>query len=341
MSGISYGIAGFGQALGQRLKVDEVITRYTSNVEKVMGWGYEYFYAAPSDVSQTDLAVKAAEEALRQADMQGEELDFIVLATSEIPEYLYWDPACELQHRLGAYRAEVQLINQACASGLMAFDAIAGKLAVHPDYKNALVVSVNRICEEYRNRATYNACLHSDGAAAAVVKRAHPRCRLISTQVISDGKYAPLFRLDWGGSAAPFNADNLQLLKEASPLANVQQFFDSDFDKLMEFVQLLNNRNREVAERACHEAGIGLSDVRRVIYLHDNIKSMKEVADSFSIPLERTNVELSIQYGHMGAADQLFGLKQYVEAGDLRQGDYVLLVAIGSGMHWVSTLIEV
>ncbi|KZE71025.1 hypothetical protein AV545_19530 [Paenibacillus jamilae] len=341
MSTSSYGIRGFGQALGQKRKVEDEVHKYTSNIDKVKKWGYEYFYAAAPEVSQTDLAFQAAEEALNHAGITAEELDFIILAISEIPEYLYWDPACELQHRLGAHSSEAILFNQACSGGLMAFDTAAGKFAIHPDYQYGLVVTSNRNSEEYRNRVTYNSCFHSDGASAAVVQREHPHCRWVSTKIWSDGTYAPLFRYDWGGSTEPFNPVNLQHIHSFSPLAKVQDFFDADPVKLMEFIELLNKRIRLVTEQACEQEGIQLTEIRRIIYLHDNVKSMQEIAEIFEVDIDRTNAKLATQYGHMGVTDQLFDFKQYIESGELNRNDYVALIGIGNGMHWVCSLFQV
>ncbi|NDI34985.1 3-oxoacyl-[acyl-carrier-protein] synthase III C-terminal domain-containing protein [Chengkuizengella sediminis] len=330
----AYGILGFGQALGEAYKVEDEISKYTTNIDKIKSWGYKYFYVAPPEVSQSDLAYKASEEALKNSGMNAEDIDYIALAISEVPGDMVWDPACELQHKLGASRAEVQVFNQACTSGLMAFDAIAGKFAIHPEYKNVLIVTANRFCDDHKNRATYNAYLHSDGAVAAVIKRDHKHCKWITTETASDGMYAPLLRNEWRVAVTPFSAENKSIDNHPSPFSEVHE-------QLMDFYKLVHIRNRLVVEYACQKAGIELSDLKKVIYLHDNENEMNDFAIEFNIPVGQTNANLASQFSHMGASDQLIGLKYYIETGELQNGDYVALIGIGSGMHWVCTLLQV
>ncbi|MEE3922664.1 3-oxoacyl-[acyl-carrier-protein] synthase III C-terminal domain-containing protein [Micromonospora sp. BRA006-A] len=59
------------------------------------------------------------------------------------------------------------------------------------------------------------------------------------------------------------------------------------------------------------------------------------------MPPERTNRELAAEYGHLGAADQLFGLSRLFDAGELHDGDRVALISLGRGTHWACTIIEV
>lgn len=341
MSDFSYGIAGIGCTLGDRYSVDDVVLNYTQNTERVKAWGYKYVHLASPEKSQTELAVLAAKEALQKAGVQAEDLDAIILSISDIPEYLYWDPGAELQRRLGAMKAEVLLITQACTGGLASFDIMAGKYALHPNYQNGLIVMANKCCETYRNRATYNASFRSDGAVAAVVKRDHPHSKWLSTKILTDGTYAELFRLDLGGAAEPFSKENIDKLSAHSTLTQLRSFFALDPLGLMNFVELVHKRNREVTEQACKNAGITLADLRIVIYLHDNQDSMKGLAQHFEIPVEKTNAFLSTQYGHMGVADQLFDFNTYLQTGELKEGDYVALVGFGSGMHWIATIIQV
>ncbi|MDP5275986.1 3-oxoacyl-ACP synthase III family protein [Chengkuizengella axinellae] len=333
MSSCAYGILGFGQALGEAYSVEEAVSKYTANIEKIKNWGYKKFYVAPPEVSQTDLALEASEEALKNSGMNAEDIDYIALAVSEVPTSTYWDPACELQHKLGAVRAEVQVFNQACTSGLMAFDAIAGKFAIHPEYKNVLIVTANRFCDDHKNRATYNDYLHSDGAVAAVLKRNHNHCKWITTETASDGMYAPILRDEWRAAVTPFDS-GITNKEDSSTLPDLHE-------QLMDFFKLIHIRNKLVVEYACQKAGIELSDLKKVIYLHDNESEMKDFAIEFNVPMDQTNANLASQFSHMGASDQLIGLKYYIESGELQGGDYAALIGIGSGMHWVCTLIQV
>ena len=342
MSAFHFGIVAFGHALGEAVQVEEVVDTYTENVSKVLSWGYKSFRVAPETVGLTDLAYKAGKQALANADVQPEQVDLIVLAISDLPEYLYWDPAAKLQGMLGAKSAEAILLDQACVSGVMSFDAIAGKLAVHPRYNTVLLVAGNRAVEAYQNRMETNTCISSDGSVAAVIKRGHDRLTWLNSEVITDGTYADLFRYEYGGAAKPISKELLKLdTFITKPMDVVAQFFDRDPRKLMEFIDIIHNRVTEVIEKACQRAGVTVSDLKKVIYLNDNEKEFRELSKHLLIPLEKTNFDLSVQYGHMGSADQLLALAHYLKTGELEEGDLVAIAALGSGMHWACTLLRV
>jgi 3-oxoacyl-[acyl-carrier-protein] synthase-3 len=273
--------------------------------------------------------------------VRADEVDLVVLAIADIAEYLYWDPAAATQARLGAQRAEALLLNQACGSGVAAWDAVAGKFATHPEYRTALVVTANRVCDAYWNRMESNTCVSSDGAAAAVAVRGHGSCQWLTTEVISDGRYADFFRMDVGGGAQPFTPLLAEPARVVNPFDRLERFFRTDLTLMVEFSAMLRTRVREVLERACERAGQPVDSVRRVIHLNDNMKALAALAEELGIPLERTNAELAMEHGHLGAADQLFCLERHLAAGELGDGDLVALTSLSSGMHWVCTLFRI
>jgi 3-oxoacyl-[acyl-carrier-protein] synthase-3 len=57
--------------------------------------------------------------------------------------------------------------------------------------------------------------------------------------------------------------------------------------------------------------------------------------------VEHTNAALAAGHGHMGSADQLVGLGEHLERGDLHPGDLVAMSGISIGMRWYCTLIRI
>ncbi|OON71552.1 3-oxoacyl-[acyl-carrier-protein] synthase III C-terminal domain-containing protein [Streptomyces tsukubensis] len=336
---MDYGLISFGSALGEPAPVADIVREYTEDVERVLEYGYRNIHRSPEAVGLTDLAEEAARAALAESGTDPGELDLVVLAITDIAEYLYWDPAAALQARLGAHRAEAVLVSQGCVGGITSFDLLAGRFATHPDYRRALVVGVNRTCEVYWNRMETHSLLFSDGAGAAVAGRGHPRLRPRAAEVISDGRYADLFLLEEGGAAAPFLGGKRP--GTARDAWDLMEFFDYDADRFEAFVDLMNDRVREVVARACGRVGASVSDLSRVVLLNDNIGTLTKVADRLGVPLDRTNAAISMERGHFGAADHLLDLQHHLASGDLGEGDLVALAGMGRGMHWGCTLIEV
>lgn len=336
---MDFGLMAFGSALGEPASVPAVVADYTEDVERVLGYGYRTVHRSPEDTGITDLAQEAAQRALAAAGVAPSEVDLVVFALTDIAEYLYWDPAASLQHRIGAVNAEAALVTQACAAGIVGLDLVAGKFATHPDYRTALLVAANRSCDAYWNRMETQSMVFSDGAVATVARRGHPAVRWRATETITDGRYADFYRMDVGGTAEPFTAG------KADPRANdawdIMEFFDYDEDLFGAFVDQINTRGRLVVERTCARAGIEVGQLRRLISLHDNDNSLRALAKELSLPIEATNLELGLDTGHLGAADQLYSLADALAKEQVSPGDFVALVGLARGMHWSCTLMEI
>ncbi|MEE1784669.1 3-oxoacyl-[acyl-carrier-protein] synthase III C-terminal domain-containing protein [Streptomyces sp. SP17BM10] len=338
---MSFGIVSLAHTLGEPVDVDPVVPEFTADVERVRSWGYRRFHRAADGVGLTDLAVEAGRLALERAAVAASEVDLVVLAMSDLSEYLYWDAAASTAARLEAYDAEAVLLGQACGGGVAAFDLVGGRFATHPDYDTALIIGANRVCEPYWNRMEINTSIFSDGAAAAVVRRDHPRCRWMLTETLTDGRYADFMRMETGGAARPFGGGDHERPRVLSPTDRLQDFFADDLRRMFAFVSTIRNRNREIVERACARAGIAVDDLARLLHFHDNVNAFAELAKDLGLPLERTNTELAAEHGHVGCADQLLSLERQLAAGELAEGDIVALTSTGSGMHWLCTLLTI
>jgi 3-oxoacyl-[acyl-carrier-protein] synthase-3 len=334
-----FGITAFGTALGEPSPVAEVVSAYSEDVERILGYGYASVYRAPDDVLVSDLATAAAQRALAAGGTSPDDVDLLVLALTDIPEYLYWDAAAALQHRLGL-RCESVLVTQACTGALSGLDLIAGRFATHASYRTALLVAANRCCDAYWNRMQTQSMVFSDGAVAAVAVRDHGASRWLASHAITDGRFASLYRMDVGGGAVPFRPGITQQ-PGASDAWDIMEFFDYDDERLAAFTRLIDTRMREVVDDACAAAGVKRSELRYVVLLHDNRRAITSLAKTLEVPLARTNAEISLATGHLGAADQLFSLDKALAAGTVGPGDLVALTGLGRGMHWACTLLEI
>jgi 3-oxoacyl-[acyl-carrier-protein] synthase-3 len=292
---VEFGIRSFGSVLGESVEVADVAAEYTSDVERVLELGYQRMHRSSAGTGLVDLAVEAGTAAIKDSGVDPETLDLVVLAITDIPEYLYWDPAASLQARLGAHRAEALLIAQGCVGGITCLDSLAGRFATHPAYRRALVVGANRTCEAYWNRLDNHTLIFSDGAAAAIVERDHPRLRWRASEVISDGRYADFFLLEKGGAANPFRSGEDSVMARNS--WDIIESFGYDPDRLEEFIDLTNNRVRQVVDQACLRIGESLSSLAKIILLNDNSRTLTALAGRLDIPVESTNVTVQVSCG--------------------------------------------
>lgn len=116
----------------------------------------------------TGLAVAAAKEALKDAEMTAEELDLIIAATVTADKFLP-NLACEVQSALGAKNAVAFDLNAACSGFLFALNTVQMYLE-NGVYKKALVIGAETLSKimDWNDRST--CVLFGDGAGAAVVE---------------------------------------------------------------------------------------------------------------------------------------------------------------------------
>ncbi|GLZ36297.1 hypothetical protein Lesp02_84840 [Lentzea sp. NBRC 105346] len=325
---MAFGLVGFGTALGERVAVKDVVGSYTEDVERVLGYGYDYVHIA--SVGLTDLAVSAGTAALASAGVSARDVDLLVLAVADVPEYLYWDAAAAVAHRLGV-RAEAVLISQGCVGGVTLFDTVAGRFATHPSYKTALVIGASRVAEAYMNRFDTNSLLFSDGAAAAVCWRDALSLTWRASHAETDGAYADFFRMDVGGAASPFSAGEAPAVRDAW---DIMAHFSYDTERFAAFAEEVNDRTARAVHRVCRQAGLSEDSLSWLLLLNDNPRVLAEQADLVGVPLARTNLAWAVEHGHFGAADHLFGLSRL----SLSPGESVVVAANGRGMHWAAAL---
>ncbi|MCP4443991.1 MAG: beta-ketoacyl-ACP synthase III [Myxococcales bacterium] len=117
---------------------------------------------------QAELSVKACEQALAQAGRVGEDVDMVLLATSNM-QRAYPAVAMEVQHALGA-RGFAYDMNVACSSGTFAIQAAAD--AVRAGSARCAIVVVPEIMSGHLNwRDRDSHFIFGDGCAAFIIER--------------------------------------------------------------------------------------------------------------------------------------------------------------------------
>jgi len=335
---IDFGIASIGLSLGERDNVADTAALYAVDPTQLQRRGYEHYHRAADSVTATDLAAEAVAAAFADATVETSAVEYLILASSSVPEYLKWDASTALARRANLGRIPTLLLTQTCASAVIAFQSAAGLFATRPDLDTVLLVAVNRVSEAHINRLSSNA--ESDGAAAVLLKRHHPELRWLATEQVTEPAWADFFRLEYGGSAQPFPPRGTTN-RDVDPQLQVLNEFRGRPDAFLEFSKTLDTRVADAVRAACDRVGVAVSDVSRLIYLNDSEESLRVVADSVGIAFERMNADLSSAHGHFGCADPLIGLGIYRSQDQLQKGEVVALAGLAQGMHWFCTLIEV
>lgn len=338
---VELGIVEFGTAFGEDCDVATMAPEYLTDPDRALSWGARTFHRAAPGTFATEMAAEAAGDALARAGVDPGEVDFLVLANSEIPEYHHWDGSAALARSLKIERTRTLWLNQACGTGVTGLGEVAAAMALDPGIQTALFVAVNRVSEFHRNRMNINNSVHSDAAVAVVLRRGHPRLRWLATAQFTDGSLCDLARSDHGAAVNPVPPPDISELTIALNYERFYRHFGQDPEALEEFRKVRDARVIEAVELACSRAGLTRADIDHVIYLNDQRDAVARISDEIGVPIERTNADFTVMHGHMGAADQMVSLSEHVRRGDLRAGEIVAVCGISTGMHWCATLLAV
>ena len=144
------------------------------------------------DESTSDMSVRAAKEALRVAEMNANELDLVLVATTT-PDHIMPATASLVQDRLGAANAGAMDLNAACAGFVYALTTGAS-LIESGRARRVLVVGADELSLhlDWKDRST--CVLFGDGAGAVVLKAADEP-GIMGSSMGSDGSGAGLLMI--------------------------------------------------------------------------------------------------------------------------------------------------
>jgi 3-oxoacyl-[acyl-carrier-protein] synthase-3 len=281
--------------------------------------------AAP-DEATSDMAVKASEKALEMARTRAEDLDMIVVGTVT-PDMPFPSVGNLAQARLGAKKAMCFDVSAACAGSLYAL-AIADNFIRSGQAKRALVIGAETLTRitDWKDRST---CVLFGDAAGAMVMAPETRSDrgILSTHLYSDGTQWNILNIPGGGSRKPFSPEVWEKREQYIKM-NGREVYKTA-------VRVLETASREALEKN----GYRPQDVTHVIAHQANLRILDAVMKRLEIPMEKCEVNID-QVGNTSSASVPLTLDQANRAGKLKDGDLVLMMAIGGGMAWGSALLR-
>ncbi|MFC1703568.1 beta-ketoacyl-ACP synthase III [Candidatus Omnitrophota bacterium] len=272
----------------------------------------------------SDMAVKAAKAALKNAKLNPHDIDLIIVATIT-PDMNFPSTACFVQKALGAKNAACFDISAACA-GFVYGIVIAQQFLSTGLYKNALVVGSEKLTSitDWEDR---NTCvLFGDGAGACVLESVH-HGGILSTYLGSDGSLSDLLLIPGGGSRHPATHKTV---------GNKQHFIKMKGNELFKLaVKIL----ADAAEQTVAKAGLSVDKVDCFIFHQANIRILLAVAKRLKVSTEKVFMNIS-RYGNMSSASTATALVEAVKQKRIKKGDIVVLDAFGGGLVWGSCVIK-
>ena len=281
--------------------------------------------------SGTDLAVEASKEAIENAGLSPDDIDFIIYATLS-PDYFFPGNGCFLQDRLFGERTIGALDVRTQCSGFIYSLSVADSLIKTGEYERILIVGaeVHSTALDFTFSGRDVTVLFGDGAGAVVVGPAsddHPG--ILAHALHSEGKYAKELWTEY-----PASANNPRVSHEALD----QGRHYTQMNGRMVFKHAVT-RMVEVSHEVLAKAGRSAEEVNLLLPHQANMRINQMVASHLGISEERMVNTISWT-GNTTAATIPICMYEALRQEKLKDNDLVLLTAFGAGFTWAASVLH-
>ena len=317
-------IVGTGAYLPARVVSNEELSRTvdTSHEWIVQRTGIEQRHIAADGEMTSDLACGAAREALRNAGLDVDRLDLIIVATTT-PDHTFPACAAAVQAKLGADRA-VAFDLQAVCSGFVFALAVADNFVKAGQAESVLVIGAETFSRllDWSDRRT--CVLFGDGAGAVVLRAEEGTGTVfdrgvLATHLGSDGRHYRDLYVD-GGPSSTGTTGHVRM--------NGREVF-----------RYAVNALSASTRRALEISGLGVDDVDWLVPHQANRRILDAVARNLGLAEERMLVTVG-QHANTSAASVPLALAEGDASGKLRPNQIVVINAMGGGFTWGAAVLR-
>ena len=317
-------VRGVGSYLPRRKLTNQDLEKLvdTSHDWIVQRTGIEERHIAEDDETTSVLGIKAAEAALADAGLTAKDIDLVICATST-PDYTFPSTATMIQTGIGmTHGAAFDL--QAVCTGFVYAVATADKFLQSGSHKRALVIGAETFSRilDWNDRTT--CVLFGDGAGALVLEAQEGEGTsadrgVLTSHLRSDGRYRDKLYVDGG----PGSTKTTGVLKMEG----------------REVFKFAVGMVADVVQDAFKATGTTTDDLKWFVPHQANKRIITASADKLGIAPEKVVITVN-KHGNTSAASIPLALDTARKDGRIKDGDLVMIEAIGGGFTWGSALIR-
>ena len=317
-------VRGYGAALPKRAVANRELEGVveTSDEWIVQRTGIRQRYIAGEGETTASLGEAAARAALDKAALTPADINLIIVATST-PDNTFPATAVNIQNRLGMTHG-FAFDMQAVCSGFVYAMATADMYIRGGMAKRVLVIGAETFSRilDWKDRTT--CVLFGDGAGALVLEAAEGEGTIADRGVLtshlrSDGTHKEKLYVDGGpsttGTVGHLRMEGREVFKHAVGMIT------------------------DVIEAAFEATGTTAEDLDWLVPHQANRRIIDGSAKKLGIPSEKVVVTVDL-HGNTSAASIPLALSVALDDGRIKQGDLVMLEAMGGGFTWGSVLLR-
>lgn len=317
-------IAGCGAYLPQRVVTNDELSKHvdTSDAWIAERTGIRQRHIAAEGEKTSDLAIEAAVRALHAAGEKASQIDLILLATCS-PDETFPATATRVQSVLGANKAAAFDVGAVCSGFIYAL-ATANNFIRLGQAETALVIGAETMTRllDWNDRST--CVLFGDGAGAVVLRAGKGKGTskdrgILSTHLHSDGRQHDLLYADGG----PSSTGTVGKLRMRGP--------DVFRHAVVNLAAVLNETLKANNLKA--------KDIDWLVPHQANKRILDATAKKLGLPADKMVITVD-RHANTSAASVPLALAEASEDGRIKQGDLVVLEAMGAGFTWAASAVR-
>lgn len=271
----------------------------------------------------SDLATKAAIEALKDSDISSVEIDLIIVATVSA-DSIVPSVACKVQKNIGAVNAMAFDINAACSGFIFALD-IANNYIATGRASKVLVIGAEVLSKitDWKDR---NTCvLFGDGAGAIILSNDDENhIKYINCKSVGE---------KWESLTCEGSPINNPYVECKNTSEGKLKMNGKDIYKFA--VKIMD----EEFNRILKESKLEKENVSFILPHQANMRMLESFSKKVEIPLDKFIINLQ-HVGNTSGASIPIALDEANKAGVLDNGNNIIVIGFGGGLTYGSALLK-
>ncbi|MBS4042070.1 MAG: ketoacyl-ACP synthase III [Flavobacteriales bacterium] len=269
------------------------------------------------------MAIKAAENLIKKANVNPAEIDLVIMATAT-PDMPVASTGVYVATQIGAVNAFSYDLQAACSSFLYAMSTASAYIE-SGRYKKVLVIGADKMSSiiDYTDRAT--CIIFGDGAGAILMEPNYEGLGLQDEILRSDGIGREFLKIEAGGSILPPSEETVKEKKH---------FVFQDGKTVFKYAV---SGMADVSEKIMQRNHLTHDDVQWLVAHQANKRIIDATAQRMG--LEESKVLMNIQkYGNTTSATLPLLLSDFEHL--FKKGDNLIFAAFGGGFTWGSIYLK-
>jgi len=317
-------VAGYGGYLPERVVTNEELARRVDTTDEWIRQrtGIRARHIAADGEMTSDLAIAAARVALERAGMAASDVDLIVLATAT-PDETFPATAARVQAALGMTRGAAFDVQAVCSGFIYGLNVADNFIRVG-QVKTALVIGAETFSRiiDWADRGT--CVLFGDGAGAVVLRAEEASGDstdrgILGCCIHSDGRHHDLLYVD-GGPSSTMKVGNLRMVGREvfrHAVVNLAGVIDEILD----------------------QTGLTKNDIDWLVPHQANRRILDSTARKLGLSLDKVVITVDT-HANTSAASIPLALNAAATQGKFREGDLLVLEAMGGGFTWGASVVR-